>query len=66
VLPQVRSNSEVYGEASLPATAGVPIAGIRPVLDITETSYGFSKLRFRDQEVFKSTRPDHLDHPLSY
>ena len=35
---QVRSSSEVYGEASLPATAGVPIAGIRPVLDTTETS----------------------------
>jgi glycerol kinase len=28
VLPQVRSSSEVYGEASLPAIAGVPIAGI--------------------------------------
>jgi len=38
VLPQMRSSSEVYGEASLPATAGVPIAGIRPVLDTTETS----------------------------
>ena len=28
VLPQVRSSSEVYGEASLKAIAGVPIAGI--------------------------------------
>ena len=28
VLPQVRSSSEVYGEASLSAIAGVPIAGI--------------------------------------
>jgi glycerol kinase len=28
VLPQVRSSSEVYGEASLGAIAGVPIAGI--------------------------------------
>ena len=28
VLPQVRSSSEVYGEASLTAIAGVPIAGI--------------------------------------
>jgi len=28
MLPQVRSSSEVYGEALLPATAGVPIAGI--------------------------------------
>ena len=28
MLPQVRSSSEVYGEASLPAIAGVPIAGI--------------------------------------
>ncbi|OLB26177.1 MAG: hypothetical protein AUH13_28460 [Acidobacteria bacterium 13_2_20CM_58_27] len=28
VLPQVRSSSEVYGGASLSATAGVSIAGI--------------------------------------
>jgi len=28
MLPQVRSSSEVYGEASLAAVAGVPIAGI--------------------------------------
>jgi glycerol kinase len=28
VLPQVRSSSEVYGEASLSAIAGVPISGI--------------------------------------
>jgi glycerol kinase len=28
MLPQVRSSSEVYGEAKLPAIAGVPIAGI--------------------------------------
>ncbi len=28
MLPQVRSSSEVYGEASFPAVAGVPIAGI--------------------------------------
>jgi glycerol kinase len=28
MLPQVRSSSEVYGEASLAAIAGVPIAGI--------------------------------------
>jgi glycerol kinase len=28
VLPQVRSSSEVYGEASLPPIAGIPIAGI--------------------------------------
>ena len=28
VLPQVRSSSEVYGEASLPALSGVPVAGI--------------------------------------
>lgn len=28
VLPQVRSSSEVYGEASLASVAGVPIAGI--------------------------------------
>lgn len=28
VLPQVRSSSEVYGEATLPAIAGVPITGI--------------------------------------
>ena len=28
VLPQVRSSSEIYGEATLPAIAGVPIAGI--------------------------------------
>ena len=28
VLPQVRSSSEVYGEASLSAVAGVPITGI--------------------------------------
>jgi glycerol kinase len=27
ILPQVRSSSEVYGEATLPAIAGVPIAG---------------------------------------
>jgi glycerol kinase len=27
ILPQVRSSSEVYGEAVLPAVAGVPIAG---------------------------------------
>jgi len=27
VLPQVRSSSEVYGEAALPAIAGVPVAG---------------------------------------
>jgi glycerol kinase len=28
VLPLVRLSSEVYGEASLPATTGVPVAGI--------------------------------------
>jgi glycerol kinase len=28
VLPEVRSSSEVYGEATLPAIAGVPITGI--------------------------------------
>jgi len=28
VLPKVRSSSEVYGEATLPAVAGVPITGI--------------------------------------
>lgn len=28
MLPEVRSSSEVYGEASLPAIAGVPISGI--------------------------------------
>jgi glycerol kinase len=28
ILPQVRSSSEVYGEAVLPAIVGVPIAGI--------------------------------------
>ena len=28
VLPEVRSSSEVYGEATVPAVAGVPIAGI--------------------------------------
>jgi glycerol kinase len=28
VLPQVRSSSEVYGEAALPAIGGVPVAGI--------------------------------------
>jgi glycerol kinase len=28
VLPQVRSSSEIYAEASLPAIAGVPISGI--------------------------------------
>ena len=28
MLPQVRSSSEIYGEAKLPAIAGVPIAGI--------------------------------------
>jgi glycerol kinase len=28
VLPEVRSSSEVYGEATLPAVAGVPITGI--------------------------------------
>jgi glycerol kinase len=28
VLPEVRSSSEVYGEASLPSLAGIPIAGI--------------------------------------
>jgi glycerol kinase len=28
ILPQVRSSSEVYGEAVLPSIAGVPIAGI--------------------------------------
>jgi glycerol kinase len=27
ILPQVRSSSEVYGEAVLPAVAGVPVAG---------------------------------------
>jgi glycerol kinase len=28
MLPQVRSSSEVYGEAALPAIGGVPVAGI--------------------------------------
>ncbi len=28
ILPQIRSSSEVYGEATLPAVKGVPVAGI--------------------------------------
>src|SRR5271157_2770334 len=28
ILPEIRSSSEVYGEATLPAVAGVPVAGI--------------------------------------